>query len=70
MKTNCTKEKQTPETNLGLPAGEGGGVCVDKLGVWDSHTALLYKVINQQRPTVEHRRLYSVLHNNLYGKII
>ena len=38
----------------------------DKLGVWDEHIhTTMYKIDNQQGPTVEHRELYSVSCNNL-----
>ena len=42
---------------------EGGGR--DKFGVWDLyiHTTI-YKIDKQQRPTVQHRELYSVSYNN------
>ena len=43
----------------------------DKLGDWDWHThTTIYKLDNQQGPTVEHRELYSIFCNNLYGKSI
>ena len=34
----------------------------------DTHTITVYKVDNQQGPTVQHRELYSVFCNNPYGK--
>ena len=49
----------------------------DKLGAWDLHICItiykvyilhIYKVNNQQGPTVQHRELYSVFNNNLCGK--
>ena len=41
------------------------------LGVWDWHMhTTIYKIDNQQGPTVQHRELYSILCNNLHGKRI
>ena len=41
----------------------------DKLGAWDLHIYItIYKVNNQQGPTVQHREFYSVFNNNLCGK--
>ena len=46
----------------------GGG---DKSGAWDEHThTTIYKIDNQQGPTVQHRELYSIFWANLYEKII
>ena len=40
-----------------------------KPGAYDEHThTTIYKTDNQQRPAVQHRELYSILHNNQYGK--
>ena len=38
-----------------------------RLGLTHIHTTV-YKIGNQRGPTVEHRELYSILCNNLYGK--
>ena len=41
----------------------------NKLGDLDCHVHItIYKTENQQEPTVEHRELYSVPCNALYGK--
>ena len=43
----------------------------DKSGAWDEHIhTTVYKIDNQQGPTVEHRELYSIFCNNLNGKRI
>ena len=43
----------------------------DKLGVWDYHTqTTVYKIDNQQGPTVEHREIYLRACNNIYGERI
>ena len=60
-----TKQKQTHKHRKqtdGYQRGRG----VDKLGVWDEqiHTTI-YKIDNQQGPTVQHRELYSIFCNNL-----
>ena len=39
----------------------------DRVSVWDQQITE-YKVDKQQDPTVEHRELYSVSCNKLYGK--
>ena len=42
------------------------GVGRDKLGVWDYHRhTTIYKIDNQQGPTVEHRELYSMFCDGL-----
>ena len=65
-----TKQKQTHrlyKQMYGYQRGNVGGR--DKLGVWDYHIhTTIYKIDNQQGPTVQHKELYSVLCNNLYGK--
>ena len=61
-------DSQTQETNLWLQKGKGGR---DKLGVWDQQIqTTIYKVDKQQDTTVQHRELYSILYNGLYGKRI
>ena len=46
-----------------LPKGKGGR---DKLGIWNEQIdTTIYKKDNQEGPTVQHRRLYSVACNNL-----
>ena len=43
----------------------------DKLGVRDWHIpAVIYEIDNQQGSTIEHRELYSIFSNKLYGEII
>ena len=43
--------------------GEGGS---DKPGGWHYHIHItIYKTENQQKPTVQHRELHSILPNNL-----
>ena len=43
--------------------GEAGR---DKLGIWDQQIqAIIYKIDNQQGPSVYHRELYSIFSNNL-----
>ena len=56
-------DSQTQKANLWLPKGKQGR---DKLGVWDLniHTTI-YKIDNQQEPTVKHRELYAISYNNL-----
>ena len=49
----------------------GDGGWVDKLAVWDEHVpTTVYKVDKQQRPTAQHRELYSMSYNNLQWKRI
>ena len=60
-----TKQKQTRRRNLWLPE-ERMEMGRDRLGVWDGHVlTTVFKIDNQQRPTVLHRELYSVFYNNL-----
>jgi len=40
----------------------------DEIGI-NTHTTV-YKIDNQEGPTVQHRELYSTICNNLYGKRI
>ena len=48
--------------------GEGGR---DKRGVGDQHIhSSIYKIDNQQGPTVQHRGLYSIFCDNLHEKRI
>ena len=43
----------------------------DRLGVWDWHVhTVIFKIDNQQRPTVYHRELCLIFCNNLNEKII
>ena len=66
-----TKQKQTVlKKKLMVTKGERCGGR-EKLEVWDSHThTTIYKIGNQQGPTVEHRELYSIYCNDLFGKRI
>ena len=55
---------QTQKTNLWLPKGKGVGR--DKLGIWYQQIlTTVYKIDNQQGPTIQHRELYSISCNNL-----
>ena len=67
-----TKRKQTHrhrKQTYGYQRGRLAGR--DKLGDWDWHIhTTIYKIDNQQGPTVEHRELYSIFCNNLNGKRI
>ena len=46
-----------------LPQGKGG---MDALGVWDYHIhTTIYKIDNQQGPTVRHTELCSIFCDNL-----
>ena len=61
-----TKQKQTHrhrKQTYGYRRGKGG-----ELGVQDEHTHTTFKIDKQHRPTVQHRELYSIFCNNLYGK--
>ena len=67
-----TKQKQThrlKEWTYGYQGGSVGGR--DKLGVcdWHIHTSI-FKIDNQQRPTVQHRERCSIFCNNLNQKRI
>ena len=43
----------------------------DKSGAWDEHVHItMYKTDNQQGPTAEHRKHYSIFCDNLYEKTI
>ena len=42
---------------------EGGN-----LGIWGEQIHAVHKIDKQQGPTVEHRELYSMFYNNLYGE--
>ena len=55
--------------NLWLPGGQGREK--DRLGIcnWHVHTAI-FKIDNQQGPTVQHREHCSILCNKLNGKRI
>ena len=55
-------DSQTLKTNLWLPKGKCGRVQIK--------TLCMYKINNQQGPTVQHRELYSMFCNNLHGKRI
>ena len=63
---------QILRTNLWLPKGECG--INQELGM-NTHThththTTIYKIDNQEGPTVQHRELYSVFCDNLYEKRI
>ena len=55
------------EQTSGCQGGEGWGREV--LGVWDSQMQIIiYRMGEQQGPTVEHRELYSTSCDKPYGK--
>ena len=40
-----------------------------KSGTWDQHThTIIYKIDNQQRPTVQHREPYLIFCGKIYEK--
>ena len=60
-------DSQTSRMNLGLPGGrmEGRG----SQGVWDGHVyTAIFKMDNQQGPTIQHWELYSILFMNQPGQ--
>ena len=61
-----TKQKQTHRFKKQYMVTKGESSGRDKLGVWDEqiHTTV-YKIDEQQGPTVYHRELYSISCNNL-----
>ena len=61
-----TKQKQTHRHRKQTYGYQKGGGERDKLGVWDEniHTTM-FKIDNQQGPTVQHRELYSISCKNL-----
>ena len=62
-------DSQIQRMNLQLLGEKGGGRA--RLKVWDGHAHTgIFKMDNQQRPTVQHREFCSVLCNNLHGKRI
>ena len=67
-----TKQKQAHrlrEQIYGYQGRRVGGR--DRLEVWDSHVhTAIFKIDNQQVPTVLHRELCSILCNKLNGKRI
>ena len=59
-----TKQKQTHRLRKQTYGYQGGKVSRrDKLGGWDIHTTI-YKINNQQGPTIQHRKLCSIDHLN------
>ena len=64
-----TKWKQTHRHDKqpnGYQRGNVGEGINQKLG-FSTHTTI-YKMDNQQEPTVQYRELYSIFYTNLYGK--
>ena len=56
-------QKQTYGNQMGNVVGR------DKSGAWDEHThTTIYKIDNQQVPTVQHREIYSIFRDDLYEK--
>ena len=61
------RDSQASRTNLWLPGGRMGGE--GTWGVWDGHVhAAVFKMENQQGPTVWHRGLCSMLWGSLDGR--
>ena len=59
------KDSQTQKTNLWLPGRR------ESQGVWDGHVrTAIFKMNNQQGPTVQHMELCSVLCGSLGGREI
>ena len=56
------KQKQTHRHREETGGCQGGGVWgKDGLGVWDQQIqTVIYRMDNQQGPTVQHRELYSI----------
>ena len=49
---------------------KGESLWGDKSGAWDAHTHItIYKIGNQQGPTVQDRELYSIFHENLFENL-
>ena len=62
-----TKQKQAHRHRKQTGKGWESG----KLEIWDQQTdPTTYKKDNQQGPTVQNRKLYSIFSNNSYGKRI
>ena len=57
------------ENELRVAGGRKRGRDSQRACSWHVHTAI-FKMDNQQGPTVQHRKLCSILHNNLNEKII
>ena len=56
------------ENKLMVTRGRGGGGR-DRLGVWGGHVhTILFKMVNEQGPTVEHRELCSMFCDSLDGR--
>ena len=65
-----TEQKQTQnlKTNLWLPKDRWWG---DRMGIWGWHMyTVVYVMIYQQAPAVQHRDFYPIFCDNLYGKRI
>ena len=62
------KHKQTHKLENKLSKGERE-LGRDKLGVWDQQKqTTMYKIDKQQRPTVQHKGLYSITCNKPFRK--
>ena len=65
----CTTETNSQTLrNLRLPKGTGCGGGQNGLGVWDWHMCI--GMTGQQEPAVQHRELYPIFCDNLFGKRI
>ena len=66
-----TKQKQRHRRREQMCGHQGGRGMWDELGDWDWHTytiGTMYKIDNQQEPTLQHIKLYSVLCGDLNSK--
>ena len=62
-------DSQTLKTHLRLPKGTGEDR--DGVGVWDWHMhTVVYGMIGPWGPAIQHRELYPILCDNLYGRRI
>ena len=62
IQMNLKKQKKAHRLRDRIYGYRGkGGDKRDRLGVWDRHVhTVLFKMVNQQGPTVEHRELCSI----------
>ena len=60
------RDSQTQKTNLWLSKLKGMGVN-QEFGI-NMYILSMYKIGNQEELTIQHRELYSIFSNNLYGK--
>ena len=61
-------DSQTWKTKLWLPKGKDAGG-ENGLAVWDQHMhSIVYGIDGQLGPAEQHKELYSIFCDNLYGK--